>query len=194
MDDITGRDPTDRSTKERGRYSTPQRPRHEVPRTDVTSGSRTTTRETIRGDGPVRDEPSVGDLVKDLAHDASHLFRQEVNLARTEMTEKIAIFQKNLVSIVVGGALLLAAALLLIAALNRGLTALFTNWFGWDIAVWLAPLLIAALFGFIGFGLIGKGRSSVKDEGITPHQTIETLQDDKRWVERKVKHEQPRTQ
>lgn len=178
MDDSMARDPLDRSIADRTRYNTPaSRPSYEAPRTDV-----------ARSDAAIRDDRSVGDLLKDFTHDASNLIRQEVNLAKAEMSEKISIFQKNIASIAIGAALLLAATLLVIAAINRGLTALFTAWFGWDIAVWLAPLVLALFFGLIGFGLIGSGKSSIRREGITPHQTADTLQDDKRWVQGRLKH------
>jgi hypothetical protein len=177
MGDITGGDPLDRSIADRTRYTTPPaRPSYEVPRTDV-----------VRGDAVARDERSIGDLLKDFTHDASNLIRQEVNLAKVEMSEKIAIFQRNIASIAIGAALLLVATLLVIAAINRGLTALFTAWFGWDVAVWLAPIVLALLFGLIGFGLIGSGKSSIRREGITPHQTVDTLHDDKRWVQSRMK-------
>jgi hypothetical protein len=178
MDDTSGRDPLDRSIADRTRYTTPaSRRSYEVPRTDV-----------ARSGAAMPDDRSVGDLLKDFTHDASNLIRQEVNLAKVEMSEKFAILQRNIASIAIGAALLLAATLLVIAAINRGLTALFTAWFGWDIAVWLAPLVLALMFGLIGFGLIGSGKSSIRREGIAPHQTVDTLQDDKRWVQSRMKH------
>jgi hypothetical protein len=136
---------------------------------------------------PAQDARSVGDLVKELAAEGRTLVRDEIALAKTELSEKAGVFQRNLASIAIGAALLLAAVLLLVEAVNRGLTVLLEGWVGLETAVWLAPLVLALLIGMIGWSMLRKGAGAIRTEGVTPHQTVETLKEDKRWAERKVK-------
>lgn len=136
---------------------------------------------------PVQDSRSIGDLVKELAAEGRTLVRDEIALAKTEFSEKAGVFQRNLVSIAIGAALLLAAVLLVVEAVNRGLTVLLEGWVGLETAVWLAPLVLALLIGTIGWSMLRKGAAAIRREGVKPHQTVESLKEDKRWAERKVK-------
>lgn len=130
---------------------------------------------------------TVGELLKRLSHQSGTLVREEVELAKTEMSEKLSIFQRNLVGMLIGTAILLAAVMLLVEALNRGLTVLLENWVPLETAVWLAPLVLGVVLALIGYALIRKGASSIKEEGVTPEKTVATLRDDVDWAERKVK-------
>lgn len=153
--------------------------------------SRSRNAERVRYPGDTRpggtDDRSIGELLRELRDEGGTLVRKEIELARAEMNEKLHAYQKSLAGIAIGGGLLLAALLLLVEAVNRGLTALFEGWMSLEIAVWLAPLVLAAVVGMIGFAQIKAATSTIKHEGVAPHETIETLKEDKRWVERKVK-------
>lgn len=164
-----------------------------------TPDPRSTTSDRVRAprqrpdEGEVRyrpgtegEERSIGSLLRELSSEASTLVRQEVELAKTEVSEKIGVFQRNLVSMAIGGAVLVAAIVVLVNAIGNGLIALFEGWVGLETAVWLAPLLLALVLGLVGWSLVKKATSAMKEEGVTPHRTAETLRDDKRWVERKV--------
>jgi len=131
-------------------------------------------------------ERSIGDLLRELSSEGADLVRQEVALAKAEMDEKLSVFQRNMVSIAMGAAILLAGMLAALWAVNRGLTALLTLFVPVEVAIWLSPLILAVALGMIGSGMIQKGKTAIAREGITPHHTKETLQDDKRWAQRKA--------
>jgi hypothetical protein len=124
---------------------------------------------------PALREKSMGELFKELSADLSMLVRQEMQLARAEMTEKGK--QAGLGAGMFGGAgsvALLAAGTLsacLIAAL-----ALVMH-------VWLAALIITALYmGVAGaLALIAKQRIS-KATPPVPEQTAETMKEDVQWA------------
>ena len=65
----------------------------------------------------LREDRSVGELFGQLSQDMTLLFRQEVQLARAEMSEKISRVTNNLVSVVAGGFVVYVGALALVAAL-----------------------------------------------------------------------------
>src|SRR5687767_9425264 len=74
------------------------------------------SREEARMDR-VADQRSIGDLLSELSRETATLVRQEVALARTELTRSVARIQRHAVLIVAGGALAYAGMLSLVAAL-----------------------------------------------------------------------------
>lgn len=144
------------------------------------------------GDGRVRATPradgrSVPDLLRELSSEGADLVRQEVALAKAEMQEKMVVFQRNLVSIAVGGALMLASLLTGLFFVNRGLTALLAQVMGVETAVWLSPLILTVVLAAAGWGMIQKGKNALGDEGLTPQKTKATLTEDKRWAQAKAR-------
>jgi Putative Actinobacterial Holin-X, holin superfamily III len=137
--------------------------------------------------GAAGDDRSVGGLLKELAREGGTLVREEVALAKAEMREKASVYERNAGAIALGAGLLLAALLLAAEALTRGLTVLLEGLVGLEIAVWLAPLLLAAALFAVGYGMVKKGAAALRTEGVVPHRTLESIQEDKEWVERKVK-------
>lgn len=141
----------------------------------------------IRRAAEVRDGRSIPDLLKELTTEGRNLVSEEVRLAKVEFSEKLEVFQRNLVSIGIGVALLVATLILVVEAAARGLTALLADPLGLETAVWVAPLILAVLIGLIGWGLIKKGTTALKKEGVVPRETVDTLKKDAQWAERKVK-------
>lgn len=137
------------------------------------------------------DERSLGSLIKELGDEGSRLLREEVQLAKTEMREKIEVYERNTMKMVVGGVLLLGAFLVLLIAVNRGLTLLLFQFMSMEVAVWLAPLILASIAGMVGWGMMQNAQKEMKEEGITPNRTVQTLREEKNWVmqeAREVRH------
>lgn len=133
-----------------------------------------------------RDERSLGQILKDLSNETSTLLRQEVELAKTEMSEKASRVGTNLGSLAVGGAVTFLGALALITAVISGLTSLLDQFMDLSIAVWLAPLLVGIALAAIGYGLVKKALDTLKRESLTPRKTTESLQENKEWLKSKV--------
>jgi Putative Actinobacterial Holin-X, holin superfamily III len=120
---------------------------------------------------------SIVDLVKDLRQQAKTFVREEVHLAKAELSEKISRLGKNSVNIAIGGIVAYAGIIVFLGALGM-LLAYFLQRQGLD------PFLSA----FIGLGAIGfiiiavgaimllTGLKSLKKGSLTPERTIETLQ------------------
>jgi hypothetical protein len=122
-----------------------------------------------------RDEPSLGELFADLARNTSTLVRQEVELAKTEMSQKAARVGKDVAFLAIGGAVLYAGFLALLAALIVGLGQLGLPW-------WLAALLVGLVVAAVGGFLIQQGLTALRREDLTPRQTIATLKEDAEWA------------
>lgn len=145
-------------------------------------------RETDRP-APTTDDRSIMDLIRSLADDSSTLIREEVNLAKTEMQEKLSVFQKNLAKVAVGAAFLLAAVLFIGWAVNMGLTALLAAVVDTSVAIWLAPLLLGVVLALVGWSLAKGGTNEIKEEGVVPEKTVQTLRDDTNWAKRQVRND-----
>lgn len=133
------------------------------------------------------DGRSVPDLLRELSGEVADLARLEVELAKTEMSEKLEVFQRGMIATVVGGTFMLAALLALLWAVNLALTALLAQFVSLDIAVWLSPLILAAVLAPIGWAMMKGGTRSMKREGVTPSMTRETLEEDRRWAGEKAR-------
>jgi len=152
------------------------------PVADVGVGSTTTTSSTASAP---RDR-SIADLLKELRDESSTLLRQEVALAKTEMTEKASAYGKNTASIATGGAVAYAGALLLLAgitvALALALHRMGLGVHGW----WVAPLIVGGTVAAIGYSMINKGVAAMKRTSPVPEETVQSLQEDKQWLANKV--------
>lgn len=120
------------------------------------------------------DTRSLGELFSELANETTTLVRQEIQLARTEMTQKATQAGKDMGMIGAGGAVAYAGLLALIAALIIGLGEL--------IPLWLSALIVGLVVVGIGYMLIQRGLTALKQIDPKPQQTIQTLQEDKEWV------------
>lgn len=151
-------------------------------------------KDPVGGRSEVMDSPhlaedgrSLGKLVKDLGEEAGRLVREEVQLAKAEMREKLGVYERNSAKMAVGGALLLGALFVLLVAVNRGLTALLEQFVAIEIAVWLAPLILAVAVAAIGWSMVKGAQRAMSREGMVPQKTMETLREEKNWMKREAR-------
>ena len=120
------------------------------------------------------DDRSLGELFSELSQETTTLIRQEVNLAKTEMSQKASRVGKDVGFMAAGGAVAYAGLLAIIA----GVIALV----GLVIPLWLSALLVGLVVAAIGYFLVRKGLDALKQEDLAPRETIETLKEDKEWA------------
>lgn len=126
----------------------------------------------------MRDQRSLGELFSELSQEASTLFRQEVQLAKVELSQKASKMGKEAAFIGAGGAIAYAGFLALIAAAIFG--------FAEFMPIWLSALLVGVVVAGIGYVLMQKGISALKEINPAPRRTIETLKEDKEWLKQQV--------
>jgi hypothetical protein len=122
-----------------------------------------------------QDNRSLGELFGALAQDTGTLVRQEVELAKTEMTQKATRVGKDIGFLLAGGAVAYAGFLGILAAIAIGLGQLGMPW-------WLAALLVGVVVAAIGGFLVMRGLSALRQETAVPQQTIDTLKEDAEWA------------
>jgi len=126
------------------------------------------------------DNRTLGQLFGDLSRQLSTLIRQEIALARAEMTTTATAVGRDAATIGLGGALLYAAFLTLMGAIVLLLIDM-------GIPGWLAALGVALIVGVIGGIMVGSGRQSLASQNIAPTRTVETLKDDADWAKERVR-------
>lgn len=137
-------------------------------------------------DERVKDERSLGQLLKELTSETTTLLKQEVSLAKTEMSEKASRVGTNLGSLAVGGGVAFLGALALLTAAIYGLTSILDQLMSLGVAVWLAPLLIGLILAAVGYSLVNKALEILKRESLTPQRTTQSLQENKEWLKEKI--------
>jgi uncharacterized membrane protein YqjE len=122
----------------------------------------------------LRERP-MGDLVKQLAGQTSTLVRQEIDLAKAELSEKGRVAGQG--AGLFGGAavvgLMAAGALTatLILVLDKAMDA------------WLAALIVTVVMGALAAVLALQGRNRMRAAAPPiPQQTVETMKEDVEWA------------
>ena len=134
-----------------------------------------------RGDD-LRDS-SLGELFGKLSNETSTLIRQEMALARAELTEKGKEAGKG--AGLFGG----AGVVGLLAA--GALTACLILLLDLAIASWLAALIVAVVLGAVAAVLALQGREKVREAAPpVPEQTVDTVKEDVEWAKTRAKSAQ----
>jgi len=127
----------------------------------------------------VKDDRSLGELFAELSRETSTLVRKEVELAKTEVTQKATRMGRDVGMLAAGGAVVYAGLFFILAAVALGLMAL-------GLPGWLAALLVGVVVAGIGYFLIQKGRDALKRVNLAPQQTVETLKEDAEWAKQQT--------
>jgi hypothetical protein len=138
-----------------------------------------------RGPGHSRQferEPSFARLLKDLTSDSRTLLQKEIELAKAEMSEKASRIGRNLGYLAVGGLVAFAAFLTLLGAASYGLMEALDERIPSSVAIWLAPLIVGAVVAIVGGALVASALSTLRNEGLAPRKTLDSLQENKQWL------------
>lgn len=114
-----------------------------------------------------RDDRSLPELFSELTHELTTLVRQEIALAKSEMSGKASHLGKGVGMLVAGGAVAYAGLLAIVA----GLVVLLAELIPW----WASAFLVGLVVAGIGYFLVQQGMSTLKREDLVPHETLGTL-------------------
>jgi membrane protein len=141
------------------------------------------TRVISRGDhnGRARQEiadASIGELLKRLSSDGSHLVQQEIQLAKTELQESAARAGKAAGKIGTAVVLALPGMMAITAAAVIGLGILINSY-------WVSALIVGAVILVVA-GILAKGAISGLKKGFAPKETVQTVREDADWAKRET--------
>ena len=120
----------------------------------------------------LRQERSIGELFGQLTQDMTLLVRQEVQLARPEMTEKLSKLTTNLISVGAGGFVAYLGGLALMAALILAIRDLANISLAWS------ALIVGGILAIIGYVMLQRGMKELKQVELAPRRSVENIKDD----------------
>lgn len=120
----------------------------------------------------------LGELFSDLVTETTTLVRNEVALAKVEITQKATKVGRNIGSLVVGGAIAYAALLALGAATIMLLSRAMPNW--------VAALIVGLIVAGVAWLMISKAVTELKRTELTPQETVESLKEDAQWIKDQI--------
>lgn len=117
---------------------------------------------------------SFGELISQLANNSAALVRDEIDLAKQEMREKVSRFRSAVVLIAAGAFVGLFAVMALVAAAIIGL--------GHLVGMGVSALIIGIALAVFASVPVFMGLGRLRRTSLKPEQTIETLEEDKEWL------------
>jgi len=131
---------------------------------------------TASGDGgrTATGETSIGQLIGDISEDLSRLFRQEVELAKSEVRIEAAKAGRAAGMLGAAGAAAYMTVVLLSFAVVFGLGNVMD--LGW------AALIVAVVWAIVGAVLYANGKKQLSTVSPVPRRTVDTLKEDAAWL------------
>ena len=120
------------------------------------------------------DARSLGDLFSDLTREIGTLVRNEVALARVEMSAKISRAARHAGMLALGAVVALAGLFTLAASLVLVLVRA-------GLAPWAAALIVGLGLAAVGAVLASRSLTALRQEDLTPTETIQTLKETSEW-------------
>lgn len=114
------------------------------------------------------------DLVRHLIDDFALLFRKELALAGSEVSQSLNDTKKGVASLVSAVVVLNSGYLFLLAAATLGL--------GQIMELWLAALIVGVVVTVIGLIMVTAGKKKLEPSSLKPTQTMDNFQRDREAV------------
>ncbi|MCA1579247.1 MAG: phage holin family protein [Acidobacteria bacterium] len=124
------------------------------------------------------EERPLSELFSDLVTETSNLVRNEVALARVELTDKASKIGKNVGSLVIGGAVAYAGVLAIGAAVIMLLSRVMPDW--------LAALVVGLIVVCVAWLMISKAITALKKVELKPEATVESVKEDAQWIKDQI--------
>ncbi len=127
-----------------------------------------------------KEDRSLGELFSELSRETTTLVRQEVDLAKTELTHKATEVGKDVGFIAAGALVAYAGFLTLLAMVVIALAQLGVTW-------WLAALIVGVVVSAVGAVLVRNGLTALRNGNLAPTQTIQSIQEDAQWAKNQTR-------
>lgn len=125
------------------------------------------------------DNKSLGQLFGDLLTETRTLVRQEIALAKTEMSGKAAFVGKHAGVAGAGVLVILLGALSIVAGLIIAV--------GHKIGYATSAFIIGVLFAIAGAVLVMKALNALKTQSMAPQQTADQLKETNQWAKDQIR-------
>jgi hypothetical protein len=127
-----------------------------------------------------RMDRSLGELFSDLSQQTAGLIKQEMRLAKAELSEKLADAGRH-------AAMIAAAAVFGLAALMAVTAGIVLLLIELGVIPWLAAVITAALMGFAAFLLAQSGIAALRNKSIAPVETMHSIKETTQWLKNETR-------
>jgi uncharacterized membrane protein YqjE len=127
-----------------------------------------------------RIDRSLGELFSDLSQQTADLIRQEMRLAKAELSEKFSDAGRH--ALMIGAAV--AFALAAVVAVAAATTLLMINL---GLEPWLSAAITAAVMAVIAFVLAQSGISALRKTTIAPVETMQSIKKTTQWLKNETR-------
>jgi len=134
-------------------------------------------------DPQVAPNDSIGGLIRGILTDLRTLVREEIALARVEITEQAGRARAAATSFGVAAAALVFGGTFLLIAIAIGIADLL-HW-----PVWAGFLIVAVLLGLVGLVMMSSGRKQLRTFHAVPEETVSTLKENSEWIAKRLSSE-----
>jgi hypothetical protein len=114
---------------------------------------------------------SIPDIIGDVVHQITTLLKKEGQLARAEVSEKVANAAAGIGMAIFGAVLAIPALVILLEAIVAGLMRA-------GLPVYWAALLVGGVTLIVGIALLMAGANRLKADNLMPEKTLHQLQRD----------------
>ncbi len=133
------------------------------------------------------DNRPLSELVSGLVSDISGLFRKEINLAKTEASEKMSHAITGVEAFAAGLVFAIAAVGVLLAALVKGLTAFFVaQGMTEPNADALSSVIVGVVVALIAWAMISRGLAALRGENLKLDRTSASLRRDAQLIKERT--------
>lgn len=127
-----------------------------------------------------RMDRSLGELFSDLSQQTAELIRQEMRLAKAELSEKLSDVGRHAAMIAAAAVCALAATM----AVTAGIVLLLVEL---GVTPWLAAVITAAAMGALAFLLAQSGISALRKKSIAPVETMHSIKETTQWLKNETR-------
>jgi MFS family permease len=120
---------------------------------------------------------SITTLVTGILHDAEQLFKQQVALLKHEVREDLRKTAAASLTLAVGAGLAVLGGLLFVVGFP-----LLLHWGLPGVPLWAWFLIVGAVLGIVGLGLIFAGKKKFDSFNPLPNETAEALKENVQWI------------
>lgn len=128
-----------------------------------------------------RSNRTVIDLLRSLTFEMRDLVRDEVQLAKAEVSTKVSQATSGAMSVAAGGLIAFAGFLVLLDAAVVALA----NFFEADM-LWLSPLIVGVIVMAVGYGMLKRAQKRLDPHNLVPRRTSASVRADAMMFKEKV--------
>jgi len=121
-------------------------------------------------------EPGLAGLVNGIVNDAQVLIKQEIALARREITDELNKTKQAAVSLGIGIATALAGVWLLV------MFVVYLLHEEAHLKLWQSYGIAGVVLALIGMGLVFLAKARAREIHLVPRQTVETMRENVDWI------------